>query len=95
MLTRKGLIAGLTERGGATLVTDLMQEVPQVLETACLDSVFPMLQRAPGLVGVVDAHRRLVGYISAENLTELGMIQSSRAATATSSLAVPVAEQTR
>jgi len=24
MLTRKGLIAGLTERGGATLVTDLM-----------------------------------------------------------------------
>jgi hypothetical protein len=59
------------------------------------DSVFPMLQRAPGLVGVVDAQRRLVGYISAENLTELVMIQSSRAATATPSSAVPAAGHTR
>jgi hypothetical protein len=31
-------------------------------------------------VGVVDPAQRLVGYITAENLTELIMIQSSRAA---------------
>jgi Zn-dependent protease len=91
MLTRKDLITGLTERGGATPVSDLMKEVPEVQETACLDSVFSMLQRGPGLVGVVDAERRLVGYISAENLTELVMIQSSRAATATPSSAVSAA----
>ena len=96
MLTRKDLIAGLTERGGATLVSDLMKDVPKVRESACLDSVFPMLQRPPGLVGVVDAQDRLIGYLSSENLAELIMIKSSRAtAAATPSSAVPVAGHTR
>jgi CBS domain-containing protein len=95
MLTRKDLIAGLTERGGATPVADLMKDVPTVPENACLDSVFPMLQRPPGLVGVVDAHDRLIGYLSSENLAELIMIKSSRAAAAPPSSAVPVAGHTR
>jgi CBS domain-containing protein len=84
MLTRKGLIAGLTERGGATPVSDLMQEVPEVQETACLDSVFSMLQRGPGLVGVVDAQRPPCRVHQSENLAELIMIKSSRAFAASS-----------
>lgn len=78
MLTRKDLLAGLRERGGATPVSALMQQVPEVQEMACLESVFPILQRAPGLVVVVDAGRHLLGYINAENLTELVLIKSSR-----------------
>ena len=39
-----------------------------------------MLQRQPGIVGVVGSQERLVGYISAENLAELVMIKSSRSA---------------
>jgi CBS domain containing-hemolysin-like protein len=52
-----------------------------VPENACLDNVFQMLQGSRrGLVGVVDPRGRLVGYITAENLSELIMIQSSRTA---------------
>jgi CBS domain containing-hemolysin-like protein len=51
-----------------------------VPENACLDHVFERLQRSgTRLVGVVDPAGRLVGYITAENLSELIMIQSSRA----------------
>jgi CBS domain containing-hemolysin-like protein len=54
--------------------------VPTVPENACLDNVFQRLQRTgPRVVGVVDPQGRLVGYITAENLSELIMIQSSRA----------------
>ena len=87
MLTRKALITGLTERGGSAPVVELMlKDVARVPENACLDSVFPMLQRPPGLVGVVDQQQRLVGYISAENLAELVMIKSSRPARTPSSV---------
>lgn len=81
VLTRNALITGLTSTGGATLVSDMMlKDVPTVPRNACLDSVFTRLQREPRLVGVVDAGGRLAGYITAENLTELVMIQSSRSA---------------
>lgn len=75
----------------------MLKDVPRVPENACLDSVFPMLQRAPGLVGVVDPQGRLVGYISAENLAELVMIKSSRSARETkpASAAIPVAGHAR
>jgi Zn-dependent protease len=80
-LTRDALIGALQKTGGATPVLDIMdREVPTVPENACLDNVFQWLQRrGPRLVGVVDAQGRLVGYITAENLTELIMIQSTRA----------------
>jgi CBS domain containing-hemolysin-like protein len=56
------------------------REVPTVPENACLDHVFQRLQRSgTRVVGVVDPQGRLVGYITADNLTELIMIQSSRA----------------
>ncbi len=82
VLTREALISALQQSGGATPVVDVMdQDVPVVPENACLDNVFQQLQRSVRrLVGVVDLRQRLVGYITAENLTELIMIQSSRAA---------------
>jgi stage IV sporulation protein FB len=56
------------------------RDIPTVPENACLDNVFQRLQRTGGrLVGVVDSAGRLAGYITAENLSELIMIQSSRA----------------
>jgi Zn-dependent protease/CBS domain-containing protein len=82
ILTRDALIAALQQSGGATPVVDVMErDVPVVRENACLDNIFQQLQRAARrLVGVVDPQQRLVGYITMENLTELIMIQSSRAA---------------
>lgn len=81
ILTRNALIAGLTGTGGSTPVSEMMvRDVPTVPRNACLDNVFAMLQRQPRVVGVVDAGQRLVGYITAENLAELVMIQSSRQA---------------
>ena len=80
-LTRDALIAALQKTGGATPVLDIMdREVPTVPENACLDNVFQRLQRSgPRLVAVVDPQGRLAGYITADNLTELIMVQSSRA----------------
>jgi Zn-dependent protease/CBS domain-containing protein len=82
VLTREALIAALQAKGGATPVVDVMdKDVPTVPENACLDNVFQSLQRTGRrLIGVVDALGRLRGYITAENLSELIMIQSSRAA---------------
>jgi CBS-domain-containing membrane protein len=81
VLTRDALIRALQQSGGATPVLEIMdRDIPTVPENACLDNVFERLQRsASRLVGVVDPAGRLVGYITAENLSELIMIQSSRA----------------
>jgi Zn-dependent protease len=81
VLTRDALIKALQQRGGTTPVLEIMnRDIPTVPENACLDNVFQRLQgSATRLVGVVDPAGRLVGYITAENLSELIMIQSSRA----------------
>jgi Zn-dependent protease/CBS domain-containing protein len=81
VLTRNALITALQQRGGTTPVLEIMdRDIPTVPENACLDNVFERVQRsAARLVGVVDPVGRLVGYITAENLSELIMIQSSRA----------------
>src|SRR5262245_34176248 len=80
-LTRDALIRALQQSGGTTPVLDIMdRDVPTVPENACLDNVFQRLQRAGSrLVGVVDGQRRLIGYITAENLSELILIKSARA----------------
>ena len=82
VLTRQALISTLQSSGGATPVIEAMdRQVPTVPENACLDNVFQLLQGSRrSLVGVVDPRQQLVGYITAENLSELIMIQSSRAA---------------
>jgi Zn-dependent protease len=81
VLTRDALITALQKTGGTTPVLEIMhRDIPTVPENACLDNVFQRLQRAQApLVGVVDPSGRLIGYITSENLSELIMIQSSRA----------------
>jgi Zn-dependent protease len=82
VVAREALITALQETGGATPVLDFMiRDVPTVPENACLDNVFEQLRRGgPRMVGVVDRQQRLLGYITADNLAELVMIQSSRSA---------------
>jgi Zn-dependent protease len=80
ILTRSALIAALQNSGGATPVGAIMEkDVAVVPENAHLDNVFELLKRRGGrAIGVADPDRRLVGYITAENLSELIMINSSR-----------------
>jgi CBS-domain-containing membrane protein len=82
MVLRQDLIKTLQGTGGSTPVLEFMtRDVPTVPENACLDNVYQQLQRqGQRIVGVVDRQMRLLGYITAENLAELVMIQSSRAA---------------
>jgi len=82
VLTREALIAALQAKGGSTPVGEIMErDVPTVPENACLDNVYEQVRRmGRGVVGVVDRQGRLAGYITAENLAELVMIQSSRSA---------------
>jgi CBS domain-containing protein len=82
VLTREALIAALREKGGeAPVLTVMDRDVPTVPENACLDNVFEQLRRkGQRVVGVVDPNKRLVGYITSENLAELLMIRSSQEA---------------
>jgi Zn-dependent protease/CBS domain-containing protein len=84
VVTREALIQALQDKGGGAPVLDFMaRDVPTVPENACLDNVFQLLQRrGQSMIGVVDRQQRLVGYITPENLAELVMIRSSRAARA-------------
>jgi Zn-dependent protease/CBS domain-containing protein len=80
VLTREALIAALRDRGGEAPVLAVMdRDVPTVPESACLDNVFEQLRsKGRRVVGVVDANKRLAGYITSENLGELLMIRSSQ-----------------
>ena len=84
VVMREDLIKALQEKGGAAPVLEFMtRDVPTVPENACLDNIFELLRsRGQRIVGVVDPQQRLVGYITAENLAELVMIQSTRSARA-------------
>jgi Zn-dependent protease len=94
VLARDALISALEKTGGATPVLEIMQrDIPTVPENACLDNVLERLQRTPGrLVGVIDPAGRLVGYITAENMSELILIQSSRASGPGAPAARPTAQ---
>jgi Zn-dependent protease len=79
VLTRDILIAGLRERGQEAPVLAVMErDVPTVPENACLDNIFEQLRSQGRFIGVVDPNKRLVGYITQENLAELLMIRSSQ-----------------
>jgi CBS-domain-containing membrane protein len=65
------------------VLTVMDRDVPTVPENACLDNVFEQLRsKGRRVVGVVDPNKRLVGYITSENLAELLMIRSSQEARA-------------
>ncbi len=79
VLTRQALVKALGETGGSTTVRDIMTaNIPMVPERASLETVVQEFHRmgAP-VVGVTDAQKRLVGYITPENLAELIMIRSA------------------
>ena len=78
-VTREDLISALKEHGGATPVLDIMTDVPTVPDKACLETVLQTLQtsRAP-VLGVVYRENRFLGYINAENISELLMIRRAR-----------------
>jgi CBS domain-containing protein len=81
VLTRDALISALQRTGGQTPVIEIMQRnVPTVPENACVENILRLLQRSgQRVVGVVDGQGRFVGYITADNLAELIMIETSRA----------------
>jgi Zn-dependent protease/CBS domain-containing protein len=81
VLTRDALIAALQRTGGQTPVIEIMErEVPTVPENACVENILRLLQSTgKRMVGVTDAQQRLLGYITADNLAELIMIETSRA----------------
>jgi len=82
VLTRDALISALQRTGGQTPVIDIMQrDVATVPENACVENILRLLQRkGQRVVGVLNPQGGFVGYITADNLAELIMIESSRAA---------------
>jgi len=82
VVTRQAIIDALkVEGGGATSVLEMMaSNVPTVPLNAHLDSAVRLLQQSPArMVGVLDTSGKFAGYITAENISELMMIRSSRA----------------
>jgi Zn-dependent protease/CBS domain-containing protein len=95
VLTRDALISALQRTGGQTPVIEIMQrDVPTVAENACVENILRLLQGTrQRAVGVLDGQGRFVGYITADNLAELIMIESSRAAGPGASLPKQPAER--
>jgi CBS domain-containing protein len=95
VLTRDALISALQRTGGQTPVIEIMQrDVPTVAENACVENILRLLQGTrQRTVGVLDGQGRFVGYITADNLAELIMIESSRAAGPGASLPKQPAER--
>ncbi|MBC8049331.1 MAG: site-2 protease family protein [Chitinophagales bacterium] len=81
VVTRKSIIDGLREKGGAAPALEIMTgDIPTVLTYEPLEAAMQRLQetRAP-CIGVLDSgDGRLVGYINSENLGELMMVEASR-----------------
>ena len=77
ILTRNAMLSALGKTGRATPVLDAMtSDVVTVRSGARLEDALKLLQgRSAHAVGVVDWDERLVGYITAENIGELMMIE--------------------
>jgi stage IV sporulation protein FB len=77
MLTRDAMIRALQQQGHDAPVLDAMtRDIPVVQLRQSLEEVLRLLQEhsAPG-VGVMGADGRLAGYITAENIGEIVMVQ--------------------
>ncbi|HEX9904957.1 MAG TPA: site-2 protease family protein [Propylenella sp.] len=79
ILTREAMVQALSKSGpGAAVVEVMAHDIPTVAGSARLEDALKLLQerRAPA-VGVVDGSGRLIGYITAENIGELMMVQNA------------------
>jgi stage IV sporulation protein FB len=77
ILTRNAMVKALSDSGPNTPVLDAMTaEIPTIATPGRLDAALKLLQEkgAPA-IGVVDAGGRLVGYVTAENIGELMMVE--------------------
>ncbi len=85
ILTRRLLVENYHARGADTRVSEVMdREVPTVSENVPASRALDLLQKsASGVVAVVHKSGRLLGFINAENLTELLMLRKSVTAPAT------------
>ena len=81
ILTRSDMIRALQASGPDSPVLDAMQrEVPTVSQRLELEKAMQAMQAAAGPVGVLDADGRLAGLLTQENLGEMLLVESARAA---------------
>lgn len=82
IVTREVIVAALAREGEDAPVMDIMlRDVPQVEESACLEAVHErMLQEGTRFVGIADQNGIFLGYLTPENIAEMVMIGTARAA---------------
>ncbi len=82
VVTRKALIDAMRRSGAETTVADFMTPDPPVVgEQEVLESVMSKLATSPArIVAVVGERRRLIGYVSADNASELFTLAAARRA---------------
>ncbi len=82
IVTREVIVAALAREGEDAPVMDIMlRDVPQVEESACLEAVHErMLQEGTRFVGIADQNGIFLGYLTPENIAEMVMIATARAA---------------
>lgn len=78
-LTRNAMVHALSASGPATPVLEaIAAEAPTVAASERLEAALKLLQgRGAPAVGVVDPDGRLVGYVTAENIGELMMVENA------------------
>lgn len=79
LLTRQSIIETLAASGGKTPVLNVMKrDVPERPINAPLEAVVKLLQeKAAPAVGIVDADKRLLGYVTWENMAEFFMLRAA------------------
>lgn len=79
ILTRSALVQGLAQGGPGTPVLDVMTtDIPTLAEGGGLTEALAALQTGrPPAVAIVGADRRLVGYVTFENVSELMMLRAA------------------
>jgi stage IV sporulation protein FB len=87
VLTRDAMIHALQRQGGDAPVIDVMtREIPIVRPRQSLEEALRLLQESSApAVGVVAEDGRLLGYITAENIGEIMMVNAARPSAATGS----------
>ncbi len=78
-LTQASLVSGLKEKGSDTPAVELMtRDIPEIGENERLSAALELLQKGQTpAVGVIGPDRKLVGYVTIENIGELMMLRSA------------------